>query len=246
MKNNILNRVKLLMEYDEKTTYSENMLISEQNLEYDKYYKKYYLSKKIQDGLFNSVGVPYSNRPNMGIFRVENQDQWYAVYAVWFAQEVEFKIAEKWGWFPEGRCPKSWKTPGREVCKTGNLIKRLDYNKKSTTSYNVTTICYNEDIAYYKPYDKITFDNGISSSNGLLNKNSIKGYTGHIPSYADVISCYGPNFIEVINKINESPKSAFKSRVSPGMGKGEQSVSAQDLVYNANITLEDVHNLLMV
>jgi hypothetical protein len=246
MSENILNRVKLLMEYDNSRTYSENELIVEQNLEYDKYYKKYYLSKKRQDELFNSVGVPESNKPNMGIFRVVTEDQWYAVYAVWFAQEVEFKVAEKWGWFPEGKCPKSWKTPGRESCKSGNLIKRLDYNKKSTTSYNVTTICYNEDIAYYKPYDNITFDSGIDSSSGLLNRNSIKRYTGHIPSYADVVVCYGPNYIDVINKINASPKSAFVNRNAAGMGKGQQSVSAKSLEYKTGLTSDELHNILAV
>lgn len=246
MSNNILNRLKLLMEYDVSTTYSDNSLVIEQNLEYDKYYKTSYLSKQRQSQLFDSVGVPYANRPNMGIFRVTTEDQWYAVYAVWFAQEVEFKVAEKWGWFPEGRCPKSWKTPGRESCKSGNIIKRLDYNLKSTTDYNVSTICYNEDIAYYKPYDKITFDSGIQSSGGLLSPNSIKRYTGHIPSYADVVTCYGPNYISVINKINESPKSAFVSRVAPGMSKGQQSVNAKSLEYKTGLTSDDLHNILGV
>jgi len=246
MSENILNRIKLLMEYDESTTYSDNLLLIEQKLEYDQYYKKYYLSKQRQSQLFDSVGVPSANRPNMDIFRVVNEDQWYAVYAVWFAQEVEFKVAEKWGWFPEGRCPKSWKTPGRESCKSGNIIKRLDYNKNSTTTYNVSTICYNEDIAYYKPYDKITFDSGVQSSGGLLSPNSIKRYTGHIPSYADVVACYGPSYINVITKINESPKSAFVNRSAPGMSKGQQSVNAKSLEYKTGLTSEEIHNILAV
>jgi len=290
MSENILNRVKLLMEYDTSKTLSENLLVEQipnqrlnssdnvaqgvsqttyktgndycnrgtyknlvwvsDNLDGNDTYngKKGYcrISKERQKVLFDSVGVPSSSTPNGGVFRVNSEDKWYAVYAVWFAQEVEFKIAEKWGWFPEGKCPKSWKTPGRESCKSGNLSRRLSYNEKSRNTYEVTTICYNEDIAYYKPYDKITFDSGIDSSAGLLNSSSIKRYTGHIPSYADVVACYGPNYIDVINKINESPKSAFVNRSAPGMSKGQQSVSAKDIEFKRGLTSEQIHNILAV
>ena len=236
-------------DYCNRGTYKNLVWVSD-NLDGNDTYngKKGYcrISKERQKVLFDSVGVPSSSTPNGGVFRVNSEDKWYAVYAVWFAQEVEFKIAEKWGWFPEGKCPKSWKTPGRESCKSGNLSRRLSYNEKSRNTYEVTTICYNEDIAYYKPYDKITFDSGIDSSAGLLNSSSIKRYTGHIPSYADVVACYGPNYIDVINKINESPKSAFVNRSAPGMSKGQQSVSAKDIEFKTGLTSEQIHNILAV
>ena len=40
--------------------------------------------------------------------------------------------------------------------------------------------------------------------------------------------------VVVINKINESPKSAFVNRSAPGMSKGQQSVSAKDIEFNQN------------
>ena len=245
MSENILNRVKLLMEYDTSKTLSENSLL-EQELEYDNYYKKKFLSKKVQSSLFDSVGVPKSSRPNMDMFRVDNRDAWYAVYAVWYAQEVEVLLAERWQYKPEGACSKNMNMPDKKLCNR-NIIQRLDYNMKAKGKdpYNVETVCYSEQIFYYKPYDSITFEQGVDSSEGKLNQNSFKRYKGYIPSYSDVIKCYGPNYLETMNKIRSTNGSYFYNRNSRGSGAGQQSVRLSDLYYKP-FTTDDLHNLLMV
>lgn len=248
MSENILNRIKLLMEYDTSKTLSDNNILLEQELEYDKYYKKNYLSKKIQSSLFDSVGVPKNNRPNMDIFRVDNRDAWYAVYAVWYAQEVEVLLAEKWQYKPEGACPTNWNMPDRKICKK-NIVQRLDYNMKTNPNtrdpYDVETICYSEQIFYYKPYDNITFDSGVMSTEGKLSSNSFKRYKGHIPSYSDVIKCYGPNYLETMNKIRNMKGDFFYNRASRGQGAGQQSVRLSDLYYKPfSLTSEEIHQIL--
>jgi hypothetical protein len=239
----ILIKTKLLIEYDRGKTVLENNVLLEQQLEYDSYYKKEFLSKKIQSSLFDSVGVPYGARPNESRFRVQTQSEWYAVFALWYSQEIESLLAAKWQYKPEGACPKNLKMPKKELCKS-NIKKRLEYNSKSSADYNVQTICYDEEIFYSKPFDKINYNN-LTVSDGRLSNSSINRYNGHIPSYADVITCYGPNFIDTFNLIQKSNLSLFYNRSARGMKPGQQSVQLSDITYKG-FTMDDLHNLLMV
>lgn len=159
------------------------------------------LSDKKQNTLFNSLGVTSSLKPNEGAFRVLNQDQWYSVYALFLAQEIEFyKGRNIWNDDPNGYCKG-----------TGVLSMMVRDNNKDISLQDAfedkvkrRLVCYNDKIAVYKPYDKIDFDNLVSSS-GRLSKSSVKRYDGYIPSYADVVKAYGyaGNYTNILKALDQ-------------------------------------------
>jgi hypothetical protein len=190
------------------------------------------LSDKKQNILFNSLGVTSSLKPNEGAFRVLNQDQWYSVYALFLAQEIEFyKGRNIWNDDPNGYCKG-----------TGVLSMMVRDNNKDISLQDAfedkvkrRLVCYNDKIAVYKPYDKIDFDNLVSSS-GRLSRISIKRYDGYIPSYADVIKAYGyaGNYTNILTALDQY-KDSFSS-IGNITNRGEKLATKP--------TTGDVHDVL--
>jgi len=228
------------MSYNSSKTYSENLgVIKEQTSPI--------LNQKQQDNLINSVGASWSDvgKPN---FKVETQDEWYAVFAVWYSQQIETLLFEKYGFDDtKGACSFTNKLSFPQDNK--NLTFYLNYLVNAKENFKEQSICYNDIIVYKKPFDKIDYNN-LSSNEGRLDKTSIKNYNGYIPSYAEVIKAYGPSFSVLRNLIlkfdkkrlfNNYTKSGKPYDASPIKNSG---AGAGALFQGGQITSNGIHNFL--
>lgn len=172
------------------------------------------LSDNKQKSLSQSLGNGAGGFWNIPIFPVKTQDEWYAVFAVWLAQMVEeWKYTNlylnKSGY--EGACEKN--KLGVTYFGDISLQDLLSGKKQINTSQGkriFKSLCYNEDLAVYKPYNQIVIKN-ITSGSGRLNRNSFKRYNGYIPSYAEVIKSYGfaGNVKNIITGLDTAKKNDF-------------------------------------
>jgi hypothetical protein len=252
-KREILKRVLLLMKYDNSKTLNENTeIILEQTINPNDYKtandwcnrgevknlewvddnlnvtdtfkgKKGYcrLSKKTQDSLksqYGASGAPY--------FPAVNQDQWFAIYALWLSQQVEgYKMINIWNTMPTGKCEKNKlyvNLQGQEISLEDALTgeKNVQYDGKKMKSL---FICYNDDVATYKPYDQIKIKNIISNA-GRLDSTSLPRYSGkYIPSFAEVMKGYGytANYSRIMNALNGGKE--LWQNVGNKVGKGNNS-----------------------
>ena len=190
----LIKKVILNMKYDSKKTLNENLIVINEestscptNMEYDTYYKRCKLSSKIQKNLSTSMGVPQNMNGIPNNVLVDNNDEWYAVYALWLAQEIEaYKGRNIWNDDPNGYCKGTGVLSMMVRYENNDISLQKAFEDKTKRRL----VCFNDKIAVYKPYDKIDWNN-LSSSSGRVNKNSIKRYDDYIPSYADVIKAYG-------------------------------------------------------
>lgn len=181
------------------TQYPSNDMVSYckgKNLEFNKYYKKCILPKKIQDSEFSNYGIITGQ--GLNYFPVDNKSNWLAVAAVYIAQEIESQKYMSWGTRPHGKCK----------CKD-TCLGRVKYDGQLTPPLMTTLeeenpfVCYNETIAVYKPFNNIDFSN-ITSTEGRLNRSSFKNYKGYIPSWGEVSQSYGANNLKkILDKLNE-------------------------------------------
>lgn len=179
------------------------------------------LSKKTQDTLKSQYGA--SSAP---YFPVTNQDQWFAIYALWVSQEVEvYKMINIWNSMPTGKCEKNKlyvNLQGQDISLEDALTGRKTINydgKKMKSSF----VCYNEDIAVYKPYDQIKIKN-ITSNSGRIDPTSLARYSGkYIPSFAEVVKGYGyaGNYNRIMNGLSGSKETW--QYMSNQFGKGVNS-----------------------
>jgi hypothetical protein len=194
------------------------------------------LSDSKQKVLFDSLGVSYSLKPNGGFFPVTNQNQWYAVYALYVAQQIEsFKSRNIWNDDPNGKCKG-----------TGVLSMMVRYNTTDISLQDAfedrkkrRLICYNNDISDYKPYNQINLNNLLVSS-GKVSNNSIPRYKGYIPSYSDIIKAYGwqGNYGKIIAGLNENKDAWYISgnitnrgdKLATKPGTGLENLDVHDLL----------------
>jgi hypothetical protein len=249
-KQQLIERILLNMNYNSSKTYSEN-LESIQIVEQSSV-SSGILNQQQQNNLINSVGASWSDvgKPN---FKVETQDEWYAVFAVWYAQEIENLLADKYGYNDfQGACKFTNRLAFPQDNK--NLTTYLNYLVKSSKSSPNTqikeqSICYNDVIVYKKPFSKIDYNN-LSSNEGRLSRPSFKNYNGYIPSYAEVIKAYGPNFRTLRDLIwkfdrkklfNNYTKSGTPYDASPIENAGSGSGG---IFKGSQITSDGVHDFL--
>ena len=91
-KQQLIERILLNMNYNSSKTYSEN-LDSVQIVEQS---SSGILNQQQQNNLISSVGASWSDvgKPN---FKVSTQDEWYSVFAIWYSQQIETLLYEKYG-----------------------------------------------------------------------------------------------------------------------------------------------------
>lgn len=241
---NILERVLLLMKYNNKNTLSENLnLIVEQ---------PQYLDENRQSSLATSVGAP-----NIPFLKVKNQDEWYAAFAVWYAQEIETAISSKLGYGSDNfKCENTNKLnyPIENINLYQSIINNL--NPKSSKSDKLTweewgpkkyanyNVCRNDLFGVNKPFYKINWST-LSSEYGRLSRNSFKGYNGYIPSYSEVIKAYGPNYSNLINLIDKTQREKLLNlKLNPY--KELPYKDTKSVFENKKVDLKSVHDFLTI
>jgi hypothetical protein len=249
-KQQLIERILLNMNYNSSKTYSEN-LESIQIVEQSSI-SSGILNQQQQNNLISSVGASWREvgKPN---FKVETQDEWYAVFAVWYAQQIETELMLKYGSDDtKGACKFNNKLlyPINNKNLTDYLTNRIKFsNPKDSDKIIEQSICYNDVIVYKKPFDKIDYNN-LSSNGGRLDKTSFKNYNGYIPSYAEVIRAYGPNFTTLKNLIWKSDKKILKNKytksgkpydASPIENEGS---GVGNIFKGSQITSDGVHDFL--
>ena len=148
-----------------------------------------------------------------------------AIACGWKKSTVNGVIADTYGYEKSGwECPKT----GDIKTNTGNAPQKHIYK----------FLCYNQDLAVYKPFYKINYGK-LTSSAGRLSRTSINRYTGYIPSYAEVIKAYGfgGNVKNIITALSAAKKDDFfigATNVKDGKAVGSVSTA------NAG----DVHDVL--
>jgi hypothetical protein len=244
-KQQLIERILLNMNYNSSKTYSEN-LDSVQIVEQS---SSGILNQQQQNNLISSVGASWSDvgKPN---FKVSTQDEWYAVFAIWYSQQIETLLYEKYGFDDsKGACSFTNKLSFPQDNK--NLTAYLNYLVKSgpNTQIKEQSICYNDVIVYKKPFDKIDY-NRLSSNGGKLERTAFKNYNGYIPSYAEVVKAYGPNFRTLKNLILKfDKKRLFNNYTKSGKPYDaspiENAGSGVGMIFKGpQITSEGIHNFL--
>lgn len=146
--------------------------------------------------IFKDTGISVNEQQNY-LINEQTELQKRAIACGWKTSTVNGTIADVYGYEKsKWQCPKgSNTTPAKQTTSKQPLPKVL---------------CYNEDLAVYKPYDNIDIKN-ITSRGGRLDKTSFKRYTGYIPSYSEVIQSYGfgGNVKKIITALDSAQKSDF-------------------------------------
>jgi len=100
-----------------------------------------------------------------------------AIACGWSESTVNGIIADTYGYEKsKWECPK---THDIQTNKGNSSPKRIS-----------KFLCYNEDLAVYKPFYNINYKN-LTSNAGRLHRTSFNRYTRYIPSFAEVVKAYG-------------------------------------------------------